>query len=88
MIEEVNPEVEVKDVELPEAIIKDIKFGADTIRVAIKEKHLGREAGKKRGETAVMYSNDILTIIMSCFMIVILMYVSRQVEIHSKNKLF
>lgn len=75
-------------VELPKTIINDIKFGADNIRVAIKEKHLGREQGKKRGETAVMYSNDILTIIMSSFMIVILMYVSRQVEVHAKNKLF
>ena len=73
---------------LPDQIIDDIKFGVDNIRVAIKEKHLGRQAGKKRGETATMYSNDILTILMSSIMSIILMYVSRQVEIHAKSKIF
>lgn len=73
---------------LPSEIIEDIKFGADNIRIAMKEKYLGRDQGKKRGETAVMYSNDILTIIMSSFMIIILMYVSRQVDLHAKSKIF
>ncbi len=66
----------------------EIKSGVNNIRVASKEKHLGREAGKKRGETFTMYSNEILTIGMSSFMIVILLYVSRQIELQSKNKLF
>lgn len=79
---------DLKDLQkLPENIVDDIKFGAENIRVAIKEKHLGRLAGKKRGETAVMYSNDILTILMSSCMIVILMFVSRQLNVVQSRSL-
>ena len=62
-------------------MIEDIKFGAENIKVAIKEKYLGREANKKRGETQTSYSSDTLTIIMSSSMIMILVYISRQVSV-------
>ena len=72
---------------LDDNVIDDIKYGAENIRIALKEKYLGRELGKKRGETMVVYSNDLLTIAMSSCMIVILLYISRQVTVKAKNKL-
>jgi hypothetical protein len=35
-------DADLQNKDLPESILEDIKYGADNIRVAIKEKHLGR----------------------------------------------
>jgi hypothetical protein len=37
------------NVKLETAIIEDIKYGADSIRVGLREKYLGRNSGTKRG---------------------------------------
>ena len=72
---------EEKPLKLSEETLKDIEFGADNIRTAIKEKYLGRLPGTKRGEVATSYSSDNLIFIMSFSMITILLYVSRQVHL-------
>ena len=73
---------------LPDFLVEDVRVGAENIRVAIKEKYLGREAGKKRGETSLSYSSDLLVMVMSGSMIAILGYVSRQVSQAQKSKLW
>jgi len=83
---EKDPEPELVDI--PAEFIEDLKFGADNIKIAIMEKYLGREAGKKRGETTLSYASDMLVMAMSGFMLVILGYVSRQVSVQAKNKVF
>jgi hypothetical protein len=40
------------------------------------ERHLGREKGKKRGETVLSYSSDTLAIVLGSSMIIILGYVN------------
>ena len=63
--------------DIPADVLEDIRYGADNIKVALKEKYLGREEGKKRGETTLSYSSDMLTICMSSAMILILAFTSR-----------
>lgn len=69
-------------------ILSEIKLGLENVKIAIKEKYLGREFGKRRGETIIMYSNDLLTITMSSCMILILSYVSYQIKLLSSKKLW
>lgn len=84
--EERDPEPELVDI--PEVFLEDIRYGADNIKIAIMEKYLGREAGKKRGETTLKYSSDMLVMVMSGCMLIILGYVSRQVSVQAKNKVW
>lgn len=60
--------------------IKDIKYGAQQLKISLKEKYLGRLPGTKRGESQVEYSSGTLTCIMSFSMIIILGYVNYQVN--------
>jgi len=50
----------------------DVKFGADQIRISLKEKYLGRAVGAKRGETSISYSSSYLTLGLSGVMLVVL----------------
>ena len=75
--EEKKQAKEERPQKLSEETIKDIEFGADNIRIAIKEKYLGRLPGTKRGEVATSYSSDKLIFVMTFCMITILLYVSR-----------
>ena len=43
---------------LDEDSLKDIRFGAETLRTTLKEKYLGREKGAKRGEIDVNYGTS------------------------------
>ena len=65
--------------DLPAETLLDIEYGADNLRVALKEKYLGRLPGMKRGESSVAYNSTTLTLIMSASMICILVYIQRQV---------
>ena len=65
---------------LDEETVKEVKLGADLIRLTIKEKFLGRQQGKSRGESVLTYSSDNLTAILGATMIIILSYVSMQVH--------
>ena len=73
---------------LDQATIDEIKNGADLIRLTIKEKHLGRQAGKSRGETVLTYSSENLTAVLGATMIIILSYVSMQVHQQAKSKVW
>lgn len=55
--------------------MKDIKFGAENVLVAIKEKYLGRLPGMKRGDSKLTYASNSLTVVVSLIMIVILGYI-------------
>ena len=56
-------------------MLDDIKFGAMNIKTAIKEKHLGRLPGMKRGEVSLQYASRALTIVVSLIMMSILGYI-------------
>jgi hypothetical protein len=66
---------EPEELKLTKSIIEDISFGAENLRVQLKEKYLGRKAGAKRGETQAQYSSNTLTIVMAASMFVILGYI-------------
>jgi hypothetical protein len=57
--------------------MKEIKSGADTVLVAIKEKYLGRLPGMKRGDSRLEYASNSLSIVVSLIMIAILGYIQR-----------
>ena len=46
-----DPKVKGEKVKLEPETIRDIRFGAESLRTTLKEKYLGRYAGKKRGES-------------------------------------
>jgi len=60
-------------------MLDDIKFGAENIKTAIKEKYLGRLPGMKRGEAKVYYAARALTVVTSLIMMSMLGYVSVEV---------
>jgi len=52
-----------------------LKYGADNIRIGLKEKYLGRKPGTRRGESETQYSSHWVSIIMSISMLGVLAYV-------------
>lgn len=79
---------DLKNLVLDGDILDDIKYGADNIRIGLKEKYLGRNAGAKRGETVLQYVPSTLTLVISGTMFSVLAYVQRQVNIQAKNKMW
>ena len=73
---------------LDQKAIDDIKFGAETILISLKEKYLGRLPGAKRGESELSYTSNMLTIGMSTTMFLILLYLQKLVNAHAKNKMW
>jgi hypothetical protein len=58
-------------------VLDDIKYGADTILISLKEKYLGRKPGTKRGEADVQYKSTYLHLMVSAIMLLVLLYVYR-----------
>ena len=46
-----DPKKKGEKIKLEPVTINDIRFGAESLRTTLKEKYLGRLAGKKRGES-------------------------------------
>ena len=61
--------------------LKDIRFGAETLRTTLKEKYLGRMAGAKRGETNVSYgAQKVLSLIIGIAMMTLLAGMYRMIS--------
>jgi len=73
---------------LDQKAIEDIKFGAETVLISLKEKYLGRLPGTKRGQSDLTYTSNMLTIGMSTTMFLILLYLQKLVNAHAKNKMW
>lgn len=73
---------------LDQKAIDDIKFGAETVLISLKEKYLGRLPGTKRGQSDLQYTSNMLTIGMSTTMFLILLYLQKLVNAHAKNKMW
>ena len=73
---------------LDQKAIDDIKFGAETVLISLKEKYLGRLPGTKRGQSDLSYTSNMLTIGMSTTMFLILLYLQKLVNAHAKNKMW
>lgn len=73
---------------LDQKAIEDIKFGAETVLISLKEKYLGRLPGTKRGQSDLTYTSNMLTIGMSTTMFLILLYLQKLVNAHAKNNMW